>query len=403
MRTYLHYVEHHPEEVRLVAVVEPDDLRREGVVRQFGLLPSQQFASCDDFFAAHVEADAVIICTPENAHYEPCMAAIEKGYHILLEKPIAQTMEQCVEIAETARRKGVIVCLCHVLRYFPAYRKIKQIIDSGELGTIISISHTEGVGIDRTTHSYVRGQMNREKESNPMLLAKCCHDLDFFYWITGSRCRRVCSYGSLRWFREENAPEGSAHRCVDCKVEAACPFSAVNLYLRRHEWISNFDVPEGKTIDDVILNELHRGRFGRCVYHCDNDVVDHQCLIMELENEVTISMSMDIFTESDVRTTHIKLTGGEIRCDENHVSVSHFRSRRKDRYDFSRQMAQPHHGGADMMMIADFIHHLRPSLPPTGGREGLGTRGALPLVDEAIESHRICFEAEKFRVSPMQE
>lgn len=386
MRTYLHYVEHHPEEVVLAAVVEPDDFRRDSVARQFGLSDAVCFRTYEDFFAADVEADAVVVCTPENAHYEPCMAAISKGYHILLEKPIAQTMEQCCEIAEAARRKGVLVSLCHVLRYFPAYLKIKQIIDSGDLGQIISISHTEGVGIDRNTHSYVRGQMNRERESNPMLLAKCCHDIDFLYWITGARCKKVCSFGSLRWFRKENAPEGSAPRCIDCKVEHTCPFSAVDLYWNRHEWIRNFDVPEGKTIDDVIQDELHHGPFGRCVYHCDNDVVDHQCLIMELENEVTISMTMDIFTESDVRTTHIKLTEGEIRCDESHVSVRHFRSRRRDDYDFTELMSRPYHGGADLKIMEDFVHALQ------GSKDHLPT-----LIDEAIESHRVCFDAERSR------
>lgn len=388
MRTYMHYVEEHPEEVRLVAVVDPDVIRRDQMADQFNVPESHRFSHYTEFFKNPVAADAVVLCTPDDEHYKPCMMAIKEGYHVLLEKPIAQTIEQCHEVARAANEASVIVCVCHVLRYHPYFLKIKELIDSGRLGQIVSINHSEGVGIDRTTHGYVRGIWNREEDSNPMILAKCCHDVDFLLWLIGKHCKKLSSFGSLRWFRKEHAPAGSTERCLNCKIEEKCPFSAVDLYWRRREWIRNFDVPPNKTIDDVIKKELREGPYGRCVFHCDNDVVDHQTVMMEFENGVTASLSMDIFTLNDRRTTNINLTEGQIVCDERKICVTHFRSRRQEEFNFEEMFNQPFHAGADLKIMGDFIGAIQ------------GRVDKLPsLVDGAIESHVICFEAERSRRS----
>ena len=254
---YLEYVRRNPDKARLIGVVELNDLRRQKVADEFSLDASCCYTDYRDFFRSPLKADAVMICTPENMHFEPAMLAIEAGYHVLLEKPIAQTLEECLAIGEAARRKNVIVSVCHVLRYHPYFIKLKELACSGELGNIISINHCTSVGVDRATHSFVRGLWSREADTNPMLISKCCHDIDFLLWLTKTRCRKITSFGSLRWFRSKNAPEGSAERCIDCKVEAQCPFSAVDLYRVRRDWISNFDIPQGKTIDQVIEDELH--------------------------------------------------------------------------------------------------------------------------------------------------
>lgn len=388
MRTYVRYAEEHPEDVHLVAVVDPDDIRRNRMAEQFSVPEEHRFHNYEDFFEHPVPADAVILCTPDDEHFRPCMMAIEQGYNVLLEKPIAQTIEECQQIAAAAHRKGVIVCVCHVLRYHPYFLKIKELVDSGEFGQIISINHSEGVGIDRDTHGYVRGIWRREADSNPMILAKCCHDVDYLLWLVGSPCRRLSSFGSLRWFRKENAPAGSAQRCIDCRVEATCPFSAVDLYWRRREWIRNFDIPKDRTIDDVIKQELREGPYGRCVYHCDNDVVDHQILMFETENHTTVSLSMDIFTQNDCRTTNINLTEGEITCDERKIYTTHFRDRRKEVFDFTDAQRQPFHAGADLRIMEEFVWALQ------------GRIKDLPsLIDGAIESHIVCFEAERSRLT----
>ena len=383
---YLEYVKQHPDRVRLVGVVELNDIRRQSVAERFGLEPSQCYADYHDFFRNPVQADAVMICTPENRHFEPAMLAIEAGCHVLLEKPIAQTLEECQAIGEAARKKGVLVSVCHVLRYHPYFMKVKELVDSGELGHIISINHRTSVGVDRAAHGFVRGIWRSERLSNPMLMSKCCHDIDFLLWLTKTPCRKLTSFGSLRWFKAKNAPEGSSERCIDCRVESTCPFSAVDLYQVRRDWIANFDVPEGKTIDDVIEDQLREGLYGRCVYHCDNDVVDHQIVSMEMESEVTVNFSMDIFTLKDYRETHISLTEGEIHGDETRLRVRRFRGAKETVYDFSDLSHQPFHAGADLAIVADFIDAIRS-----------GHRDLVTSIERSVESHRICFEAERSR------
>ncbi len=383
---YLEYVKRNPDKVKLVGVVELNDIRRRSIATRFGLSDEQCFTDYHAFFQHPALADAVMICTPENMHFEPAMLAIEAGYHILLEKPIAQTLEECVAIGEAAKKKGVLVAVCHVLRHHPYFMKIKELVDSRVLGDIISINHRSAVGVDRSTHGFVRGMWRKEAKTNPMLISKCCHDIDFLLWLTKTRCRKLTSFGSLRWFKRSNAPEGSAERCVDCKIELRCPFSAIDLYRVRRDWIANFDVPEGKTIDDVIEEQLHQGMYGRCVYCCDNDVVDHQIVSMEMESEVTINFSMDVFTLKDNRETHICLTEGEIDGDETTLRVKRFRGAVEEVYDFSDIVGTPFHAGADLNLIADFVDAL------LEGRGGLATS-----IERSVESHRICYEAERSR------
>jgi predicted dehydrogenase len=383
---YLEYVKQHPDKAKLVGVVELNEIRRNKIAEKFCLEPSACFTDYHDFFRSSLKVDAVMICTPENMHYEPCMMAIEAGYHVLLEKPIAQTPEECIAIGEAARRKNVIVTVCHVLRYHPYFIKLKELACSGELGNIISINHRTAVGVDRAAHSFVRGPWRKESETNPMLISKCCHDIDFLLWLTKTRCRKLTSFGSLRWFKSTNAPEGSAHRCIDCQVESQCPFSAVDLYRIRRDWIANFDVPQGKNIDEVIEKELEQGLYGRCIYHCDNDVVDHQIVSMEMESEVTINFSMDIFTLEDHRATQICLTEGEIEGDETQIKVRRFRGGEETIYDFSDIKHKPFHAGADLDLMNDFIEAIQ--------TEGKYLRTSIDL---SVESHRICFEAERSR------
>ncbi len=385
-RTYMHYVKANPGKAKLVAVVEPDKVRRDFLADQFGIPEEMRFCNCKEVFSLPRLAEAAVICSPEKLHYDHCMLAIEAGYHILLEKPIAQTLQECEEIARKADEKRLRVSVCHVLRHHPLFAKIKELIDSGKYGDIISISHMEEVGIDRYTHSFVRGTMNRERDNNPMLLAKCCHDLDFLLWIVDARCRKVSSFGSLRWFREENAPAGSALRCVDCQVEGECPYSAIDLYKRRRDWIGSFIPAPGEMIDDVIDRELKEGRFGRCVYRCDNDVVDNQVVAIEMDNGMLISLIINAFTQCDCRNIEIKMTLGEISCYGDMIKARHFRSREISAFDFSHLGKIPHHGGADMAVIGNFIDSLlNPELP------------LISPLKMAIESHHVIFEAERSR------
>lgn len=385
-RKYLHYILHHPHQTRLAGVVDPDELRRHKFAEAASLPPERCFSDCDAFFNSGVKADAVMICTPDGLHFTQCMQALRHGCHVLLEKPVACSLQECETIEAESARRGLIVSVGHVLRYHPYFAKIKEIASSGRLGKIVSVSHRAQVGTDRATHSYVRGIWNRDDTGNPMILSKCCHDVDFLVWITEAPCRSLASYGSLRGFRPEMAPQGAADRCVACAVERNCPFSAVRLYRDRREWIANFDVPPGGDIADVIEEQLHHGPYGRCVYHCDNNVVDHQVLAMEMDNGITSTLSMDSFTMHDNRETHICLTHGEIIGDERTIEERNFLDRSITVHDFSKTFSEPFHAGADLRLVEDFV-------------TSIITQDHLPLtsIDTAIASHRICFQAETSR------
>ncbi len=389
MNKYLHYILDNPSRARLVAVVDPNPLRRNKMADLADIPLHCRFVSGTDFFNSSIDADAAFICSPEEKHYPHAMQAISRGLHVLLEKPVAQSLRQCVEIADAGRAKGVRVGVCHVLRHHPYYEKMHRLVSSGSLGQVISISHRTCVGIDRATHSFVRGALSRQRITNPMLITKCCHDIDFLLWLAGEKAEKISSMGGRRWFRSENAPLGSSKRCIDCSIESSCPYSAVDLYRNRRKWIDNFDIPAGMTIDTVIEHELHNGDYGRCVFHCDNDVVDRQTLSLETTSGIVINLSMDLFTPGDLRETRICMTEGEICGNELSITVNRLRPRKQETFDFSSTLHAPLHAGADIKIVARFIDAINhPDLP------------LLTDISEAIESHRICFEAESHIKSP---
>ncbi len=390
MRTYLHYLEEHPQEARLVAVVECNELRRNNIADQFNIPQENRFSDYEAFFSTPVPADAVFICTPDDQHFRPCLMAIQHGYNVLLEKPIAQTYEECLALDKAAHDHNVIVCICHVMRYYPCYIRIKEIVDRKELGEVISIHHTERVGLDRFTHSYVRGKWKKKSESNDMFTAKCCHDVDFLLWMLGPdvHCKAVTSFGSLRWFRSENAPQNSARRCIDCSIEKDCPFSAKDLYWRRKDWIRNIDVYAGETQDDAIMRELKTGDIGLCVYHCNNDVVDHQSVLVEMQNGVTINIDMECATVKDYRNLHIIFSNGELTCDEKTIHIIRFNGRKEQVIDFSNTLSDKYHAGADLRIVEEFLHFL------CHNKNHLTS-----LLHSSLPGHQLCFAAEESRMT----
>lgn len=387
-RKYLDYILSNPSMAQVVAVVDPNPLRRHEIALKCGLTDAAEFSDATDFFALGHIADAVIIASPDDCHYPQSMAAIALGYHIMLEKPVAQTVEEAREIAEAARRAGLIVNVCYVLHFHPYFIKLRELVTSGEYGKIISVSHRAPVGIDRAAHVYVRGIWGRKETSGPLFTSKCCHDLDYLLWITGSRYKSVNSYGTLRWFTPANAPAGSTPRCIDCQVEDTCPYSAVDLYRRRRDWVSNFDIKPGQTLGDAIEQELREGPCGRCIYHCDNDVTDRQTVSMEMEDGSIVDMTLDVFTTRNNRITTILMTGAEIEGDESTIRVTTFRPHVTTVYDFSDLVNAPYHAGADLLTVKNFIDSIH------GQPDDTHT-----TIDDAIESQELCDLIEASRLS----
>lgn len=392
-RKYLEYFLSNPLKAKVVAIAEPIRQRRDSLAQKAGVDTANRFDSDDAFFARGKIADAVIIASPDSEHHRQTMKAISLGYHVLLEKPIAQSDTEGEAMARAAAASGLVVNVCYVLHFHPYFAKLHQLVTSGKLGQIVSISHRAPVGIDRAAHIYVRSEWGRKESSGPLLTSKCCHDIDFLLWLTGSRCRRLSSHGSRRWFTIENAPRGAAERCIHCDtaVEASCPFSAVDLYRRRHDWISNFDFTPPATLDQAIEQQLVSGPYGRCVYHCDNNVVDRQVVAMEMESGATIDMALDLFTTDCRRSTRISLTNGEITGNELSITVSTFRPRSTEIFDFSDIASRPFHAGADLLVVDNFINAIN-GMPDTSHTS----------LNDALESQRTCDAIEVSRLQNLR-
>jgi len=387
-RTYAGYAQAFPEELKIVGVAEPIPSRNEFLAKIHGIPPERRWDTWERAFDIPKFCDAIIITTPDRLHYGPAMAALSKGYHLLLEKAIAQSWTECRDILTLSRRKGSIVGICHVLRYTPYFRMMKHLAASGRLGEIISIQHLEPVEHIHMSHSFVRGNWRNTRESNPMLLSKSCHDLDILRWIADTPCTKVQSFGSLRLFRKEMAPPGAPARCADgCPVEAKCPFSALGIYLRRKTWLAHKDTPGD---DDASIREwLGRTNYGRCVYHCDNDVVDNQVVNLEF-GAISASFAVEGLTSYGGRRTRIMGTRGDVVGDENQLEVFDFQEEKRYLWTVKENgQIDSGHGGGDYGLVRDWVQAL------SRKDEGLLTT----TLEASMESHLIGFTAEASRLA----
>ena len=323
---YAPYAKMHGYEIEFVAVADPHKGRREKFVQDYHVPAEGVFETAEQFFARPRMADAVLICTQDSQHYAYACQAIDLGYSILLEKPISPSVRECLDLQRRAEEKGTQIMVCHVMRYTKFYRKLKELIDSGVIGDVVHVTHTENVAYWHYAHSYVRGNWHKTADSSPMILAKCCHDMDILSWLLGSRCRTVSSFGDLRYFREENAPAGSPARCTDgCPHSGSCPYYAPALYLDDNTpWPTALTALGPDQSYEARKKALEEGPYGKCVFHNDNDVVDHQVASLLFENGTTVAFTMCAFSDACDRTVKFMGTRGEIRAsmDNNVIEVT---------------------------------------------------------------------------------
>lgn len=245
--TYGGYSLQYPERLKIVGVAEPIPERNQRFTEKHGISADYRFSTWEEVFTKPKLADAVIITTPDDLHFGPCMKALDMGYDILLEKPIAPTEKECRAILQKSKKTGRIVAVCHVLRYAPYFIKLREIIRGGVLGKVVSMQHFEPIEHIHMSHSYVRGNWHNSKKTTPIILVKSCHDLDIMRWLLDKPSRKIQAFGSLDWFTRENAPDGSTARCTDgCPHEAKCPYSALKIYHRQRSWTYVFDLPKEK-------------------------------------------------------------------------------------------------------------------------------------------------------------
>ncbi len=282
-RAYAPYAKNHPHELEIVAVAEKDEARRDIFAKEHGLSASQCFATWEEMFEQNIEADVAIICTLDRQHHDPTVKAVEKGYHVLLEKPMSPDPAECISMTKAAKEHEKLLTICHVLRYTPFWQQIKEIIDRGDIGEIVSIQLNENVEVMHMSHSFVRGNWNNSDESSPMILQKSCHDMDILMYLMDQPCKRVSSFGSLMHFKKEHAPKNGPERCLDgCPIENECPFHAGKYYLGEGRgWARKFTTDDS---NEGVIHALNTTDYGKCVYRSNNNVVDHQVVNLEFEN-----------------------------------------------------------------------------------------------------------------------
>lgn len=306
-------------------IVSLCDLRKERLERfskHFGVPACACFDNEEEFFKEK-RADLLLVATQDRDHVRHCLKGFALGYDIMTEKPLTDKKEECEALLKAQRKSGKKALVCHVLRYAPAFLKAAEYIDQGAIGKLVAINALERVEFAHQSHSYVRGNWRTTKEAAPMILAKCCHDLDLLQYYAKSKCRSVSSIGDLVHYKKENAPEGATKRCIDCPHIDTCVFSAKKHYLDKWKSVGcpenmwPFCVVASAPVTEEKLQEvLKTSPYGRCVYFCDNDVVDHQLTNIVFENGVKASLTMTAFTATGGRRYHFFGTAGELILEE---------------------------------------------------------------------------------------
>ena len=405
-RAYASYALEHPDQLRFVGVAEPDPIRRQRFADEHDLDDTQCFTSWQELVARGQLGDAAIVTTQDQMHVEPAVAALEAGYHVLLEKPMAHTLAGCVELIQAAERTGRILQICHVLRYSPFWRTLHNVLSSGRLGDIITVEHRENVAYWHMAHSFVRGNWRNEALSSPMLLAKCCHDLDILTWNLPSPVQRLSSVGSLLHYRADQVGPEIPARCTDgCPIERECAFSAIGIYLdlRPFPYLAaeaqagTVDLNEPKIWPFTVLSPdvsyagrrqaIETGPYGRCVYRCDNDVVDHQVVTMELEAGTSVVMVMHGHSNEEHRSMRYDGTRATLRARfgrHSEITIHDHATGTEEIVPVEQKTSG--HGGGDHNLVADFLAAVRGEIPP------------LTSARASLESHLLAFAAEEARL-----
>lgn len=389
---YAEFAKTYPDRLEIVGVAEPREFYRNAMVTSYNIPNANVYTDWRDLAKRKKFADGVIIATQDNMHTEPAVAFARKGYHIMLEKPMAPTAQECKRIAAAAAKSNIIFAVCHVLRYTPYTKKLKEILDSGAIGEIVSMQHLEEVGWWHQAHSFVRGNWRNEKESSFMLLAKSCHDIDWISYIMGRNCSKISSFGTLKHFRKSEQPAGTASRCLDCSCEPDCPYSAIKIYIEDRfdkgvtSWPVNLLSPVVNR--ENLLEALRSGPYGRCVYECDNDVVDNQVVNMLFEDGTTAAFTMTAFAKGG-RKTRIFGTKGEIYGDSSEIKIFDFLTQKTEIIDTNATEGSilGGHGGGDGGLMEGFVTALATNDPSQ----------ILSGPEVTLASHLMVFAAEKSR------
>jgi predicted dehydrogenase len=381
----------HPERLRVVALAEPHAERRAAMAREHGLGSGALFADWRALLEGPPRAELAIVATGDTLHVEPALAAFAHGYHVLLEKPISPDPADCVRVVEAAEHSGRMLHISHVLRFTPFYAAIHDAVSSGRLGRLVQLDLREHVATWHMVHSFVRGKFRSRAVAAPFLLAKSCHDLDLLVWLAGSPPRRVASFGGLSDYTEARAPAGAPARCSDgCPVQERCPHDAVRFYLGPDEAMARawpWSDLGGDPSREARRRALETGPFGRCVYRCDNDVVDHQVVAVEFEDGVSGSFAVHGHATRECRTLRISGSEGELRgnLESGEIEITRHGAFEVERLRLEQSPLG--HFGGDLGLVNHVIDALSGAARDEGRASGR----------TALEGHLLGFAAERAR------
>jgi predicted dehydrogenase len=374
----------YPNEHQVVAVADPDPAKQARARNDYGLQDNQIFDTDLDLMEQPRLSDVAIVATQDKLHLRDIRGLLAKGYDLILEKPVATTLEELQEIAAVSKSfPDQMVAVCHVLRHTVFFGEIRRILESGRFGPVVSIQHNENIGYYHFAHSYVRGPWNNSETSGPLTLTKSCHDMDILlYLLENTHCQQISSYGALSIFnRDHYDPATMAPMCVDCPQNESCAFSAPKLYSSGKIKSVVFDL---SSVDKVRKN-LGTSPYGRCVYHCDNNVVDHQSTAIQFDNGVTATFSLSAFSAKVNRSLKIMCQFGEIRAIEKPYLIETTDFRTDETTVTELDIRDRGHGGGDKAFVKDFMESYLHGVPFNS------------TLEHAIESHAMALLAEESR------
>ena len=386
-----------PDLMKLVAVVDPNEQRRNELADRHGIPQSMRFASVSDFTACAPECDLVINATMDDIHCSVGIPIIEAGYDMLIEKPVSADPDELLALHSRAKELGRQVFVCHVLRYTPFYKAIKERIVKGEIGRIVSINMYEHVGIVHFIESYVVGKWRSEREcGSPFLLAKSCHDLDIMCWLNGETVPdSVASFGNRALFTAENAPEGASGACHTCKHEGRCRYSLANIFKNMRQLWRRMALDIGKPMSEITEEDINAhlkvSNYGKCVY-TDRDLVDRQNVIVNFKNGSVGSFALVGAVARANRGIHIVGELGEIFGTHSDAAFTVRTFDFKNKRTTEELVATPAdpkdvHGGGDAGIMTELCEYLN------GDRSSF----SITKLENSVYSHLTVFAAEKSR------
>jgi len=382
--------------MKVVGVADPDDEKREKMKKEHNIPEENCFKSGEQALKQKRFCDAVINATPDKKHHKISIMALEKGYNLLLEKPMATTAKDCVDIVNAQKKSGKVLSVAHVLRYSPFFQELKKFLDSKELGNMLDIELLEEVGYWHFAHSFVRGNWRKKKDSGPVILTKSCHDMDILTWLIGGDIGILSSTGSLKRFKRQHAPMGSTKRCTEkCKVKKTCPYNAERFYLSVKDpgsvkWPLNVISPIDKSIK-ARKKALKEGQYGRCVWKCDNDVCDNQNVNIDFLNGVNARFKLTAFGAESTRKIRIYLEGGEIHGDlgKGNIRIIKYKGiKGGDEIKNIEVSAKGAHGGGDEFLLKSFVKAISEKDKASN----------LTTAKQSLQSHLMAFAAEQSRL-----